>query len=442
MDIDTQYVAAIDVGTTKIVTLLGKRAENGKLEIVDFTHSESKGIRRGEVLNPEDAAVVIRQTVEELKSRTNIGFSGVFVGVAGRHIRIQQSRNYVNRPDYEKSIEKADLDKLREDAANIPLESGEEIIHVLPKSYLVDNETDIANPIGMPGKRLEANFNIVIGSSDSLKRVDKCIRQAGLEIKEIILEPLASAAAVLYDEERETGVALVDIGGGTTDIAIFHENVLQYTAVIPFGGDVITKDIKETCGLSEQVAEEIKIQFGTALSNEASENKYIIIPTKVPGREPKEISFHNLAGIIQARMEEIIEAIMFYINASGCSEKLGSGIVITGGGAMLQHLKQLFCYRTGKEVRIGYPGEHLAGDTESINETRFATAVGLLMKGFHYMDTHRDYLCPVSEETEKPIEPFHVKQETENRTEKNRASIFEHIKIKVEEIFKDPDMKF
>jgi cell division protein FtsA len=442
MDNDIQYVAAIDVGTTKIVTLLGKRTENGKLEVVDFTHSESKGIRRGEVLNPEDASVVIQRTVEELQSKTNIIFSDVFVGVAGRHIRIQQSRNYINRPDYEKSIEKADLDKLREDAANIPLESGEEIIHVLPKSYLVDNETDIANPRGMLGKRLEANFNIVIGSSDSLKRMDKCIRQAGLEIKEIILEPLASAAAVLYDEERETGVALVDIGGGTTDIAIFHENVLQYTAVIPFGGDVITKDIKETCGLSEQVAEEMKIQFGTALSDEASENKYIIIPTKVPGREPREISFHSLAGIIQARMEEIIEAIMFYINASGCSEKLGSGIVITGGGAMLQHLKQLFNYKTGKEVRIGYPGEHLAGDTESINETRFATAVGLLMKGFNYMDTHRDYVRPVSkEETKKTTVPEQPEQKPENRPEKPKG-FFVTIKEAVVGAFEEPDERF
>ena len=390
MESTPQFVAAIDVGTTKIVSLLGKRNENGKIEIVGFSRSDSRGIRRGEVLNPEEASNVVRETVIDLQKRTGVIFSEVFVGIAGQNIRIVKSRNYINRPSYDDSIAVADIEQLKHDANNTALDEGKEIIHILPQSYIVDNETDIFNPIGMLGKRLEANFNIVVGNSDSIKRIKKCIHQAGLNIKEITLEPLASSDAVLYDEEREAGVALVDIGGGTTDMAVFHDNVLRHSAVIPFGGYVVTKDIKTELGLSEQVAEEVKLQFGMALSDSAEENKVIVIPAKIPGREPKEISVRNLAHIIQARMDEIIEGVMFQIEVSGYADKLGCGIVITGGGAMLRSLKDLFKFRTGMDVRIGYPGEHLAGESENINEPCYATGVGLLMKGFQYMDKHPD----------------------------------------------------
>ncbi|MDR2038891.1 MAG: cell division protein FtsA [Bacteroidales bacterium] len=412
MENTPQYVAAIDVGTTKIVTLLGKRTENKKLEIVGFSRSDSKGIRRGEVLNPEEASNVVKETIFDLQRRTGIIFSEVFVGIAGQHIRILKSRNYINRPVYEDSITVDDINQLKSDANNIALEEGKEIIHILPQSYIVDNETDIFNPVGMLGKRLEANFNIVVGNIDSIKRIRKCIHNAGLDIREIILEPLASADAVLYDEERESGVALVDIGGGTTDIAVFYENVLRHSAVIPFGGYVVTKDIKDACGLGEQVAEEVKVQFGMALSEAADENKVIVIPAKVPGREPKEISFRNLAHIIQSRMEEIIDAIMFHIENSGCADKLGSGIVITGGGAMLKHLKQLFHYRTGMDVRIGYPGEQLSGDAEAINEPRYATGIGLLMKGFCHMDEYQ-WEMATTLQAEKEAQEERKRQEQE-----------------------------
>ena len=384
-----QFVAAIDVGTTKIVTLLGKRNENKKLGIVGFSRSDSKGIRRGEVLNPEEASNVVRDTVIDLQKRAGIIFSEVFVGIAGQHIRIVKSRNYINRASYDDSITVADIEQLIRDANNIALDEGKEIIHVLPQTYIVDNETDIFNPIGMLGKRLEANFNIVVGNTDSIKRIRKCIHQAGLNIcGEVILEPLASSDAVLYDEEREAGVAMVDIGGGTTDVAVFHENVLRHSAVIPYGGHVVTRDIKTELGLSEMVAEEVKLQFGVALSDAAEENKVIVIPASIPGREPKEISIRILAHIIQARMEEIIDGIMFQIENSGCADKLGCGIVVTGGGAMLRHLKELFRFRTGMDVRIGYPGRYLTGESETVNEPCYATGVGLLLKGFDFIDEH------------------------------------------------------
>ena len=451
MEDKSQYVAAIDVGTTKIVTLLGKRNENKKLEIVGFTRSDSKGIRRGEVLNPEEASNVVRDTILNLQYRTGIKFSEVFVGIAGQHIRIVKSRNYINRVSYDDSINVADIEQLKSDAGNIPLDEGKEIIHILPQSYIVDNETDISNPIGMLGKRLEANYNIVVGNIDSIKRIKKCITQTGLAIKDIILEPLASADAVLYDEEREAGVALVDIGGGTTDVAVFHDKVLRHSAVIPYGGFVVTKDIKDACGLSEQVAEEVKLQFGMALSEAAEENKVIVIPVRIPGREPKEISMRNLAHIIQARMEEIIDGIMFEIENSGCVDKLGCGIVITGGGAMLRYLKELFRFRTGLDVRIGYPGEHLTGDSENINEPCYATGVGLLMKGFEYMDEFSNgtedtmYDSNHPEEDEKTqTEEESVEEVVGKKPKKNLSKpkfSFERFKDKINEYFDVPEAR-
>jgi len=444
MEVKPQYVAAIDVGTTKIVALLGKRNDNKKLEIVGFTRSDSKGIRRGEVLNPEQASTVVRNTVIDLQNRTGVIFSEVFVGIAGQHIRIVKSRNYINRASYDDSITAADIERLKRDANNIALDEGKEIIRILPQSYIVDNETDIFNPIGMLGKRLEANYNIVVGNSDSIKRIKKCITQTGLTIRDIILEPLASADAVLYDEEREAGVALVDIGGGTTDVAVFHDNVLRHSAVIPFGGFVVTKDIKDACGLSEQVAEEVKLQFGVALSEAADENKVIVIPVRIPGREPKEISMRNLAHIIQARMEEIIDGIMFEIENSGYAEKLGNGIVITGGGAMLRHLKELFRFRTGLDVRIGYPGEHLTGDSENINEPCYATGVGLLMKGFEYMDEYPNEIADVrfasnlsENEEENPQEEEEVVIQKPKKEKPIRKPVFsfDRFKDKINEYF-------
>ncbi|MDR1866091.1 MAG: cell division protein FtsA [Bacteroidales bacterium] len=435
MDATSQYVAAIDVGTTKIAVLLGKRAKTGDMEIVGLACSSSKGIRRGEVLNPEEAAVVVKATVADLQNRTGVYFTEVFAGIAGQHISILSNRSYINRRNADESISADDVNRLKADMHHIQLEEGKKIIHILPRDYVVDGETDIANPVGMTGKRIEGNFNIVTGSNASLKRIDKCIRQAGLSVREVILEPLASSDAVLYDEERETGVALVDIGGGTTDVAVFRNNVLVHSAVIPFGGNVITKDVKDACGLSEQVAEEVKVRFGMALANETDENKVIVIPTKIPGRQPKEILSRQLAHIIQARMEEIIDAILFHIENSGCSGKLGSGIVITGGGAMLACLQELFHLRTGMEVRIGLPVNYRACGMENINDPRHATGVGLLMKGFAHMDEHQWATTVRTVEAAPP--------DTIGKTGKTEkpVTIWDKLKDNIEKIFSEPESK-
>lgn len=383
---NNNYVAAIDIGTTKIVSLIGKVNEAGKLEILGLSQTVSKGVKRGVVLNIEETVSAIRQTVEEAQSQAGVEFSDVFVGIAGQHIKSVKNRGYINLGSDRDEIYQKDIDALIKDMYNIPIELGEEIIHVLPQNYIVDNETGVKNPVGMSGRRLEANFHIVIGQIASAKNIEKCVNRVGLRVNQLILEPLASSAAVLTDDEKEAGVALVDIGGGTTDVAVFCEDTIRHTAVIPFGGNVITKDIKEGCKILQRQAEALKTQFGSALGDLAPEDKVVTIPG-INGREPKEISFKNLAYIIQLRMEEIIDAVMFEIENSGCMDKLSAGIVLTGGGALLKHLPQLVRFHTGMDVRIGYPGEYLAGiKNDNIIQPQFATSIGLLLKGWELMN--------------------------------------------------------
>ena len=384
-----QFVAAIDIGTTKIVSIVGKRNENGKIEILGLSKAPSNGVKRGVVLNIEETVGAIQKTVDDVQKRSDVAFTDVFVGIAGQHIKSMKSRGYINRDSSDDEIQKEDVFNLTQDMHKIPIEIGEEIIHVIPQNFIVDNETGVKNPIGMCGRRLEANFHIVIGQVASAKNIEKCIRKSGLNVKDLILEPLASSDAVLTDDEKEAGVVLVDIGGGTTDVAVYYDNIIRHTAVIPFGGNVVTKDIKEGCSILHRFAEQLKLQYGSALGDIAPEDKVVSVPG-ISGREPKEISFKSLAYIIQSRMEEIIDAVNFEIQSSGYADKLSAGVVLTGGGAMLKHLPQLVKFKTAMDVRIGLPNENLSGTSrEEINQPMFATSVGLIMRGFDYLDTFK-----------------------------------------------------
>ncbi|MBN1388312.1 MAG: cell division protein FtsA [Bacteroidales bacterium] len=389
MNNNEQYVAAIDIGTTKIVSIVGKKNPNGKIEILGLSKAPSNGVKRGVVLNIEETVSAIERTVADVQQRSGIVFNDVFVGIAGQHIKSMKSRGYINRDSVDDEITKDDVFNLTQDMHKIPIEIGEEIIHVIPQNFIVDNETGVKNPIGMCGKRLEANFHIVIGQVASAKNIEKCIRKSGLNVKDLILEPLASSDAVLTDDEKEAGVVLVDIGGGTTDVAVYYDNIIRHTAVIPFGGNVVTKDIKEGCSILQRYAEQLKVQYGSALGDIAPEDKVVSVPG-ISGRDPKEISFKSLAYIIQSRMEEIIDAVNFEMQASGYADKISAGIVITGGGAMLKHLPQLVKFKTAMDVRIGLPNEHLAGNSrDEINQPMFATSVGLILRGFDYLETYK-----------------------------------------------------
>jgi cell division protein FtsA len=435
-----QFVAAIDIGTTKIVAIVGKKNENGKIEILGLSKALSKGVKRGVVLNIEETVNAIQTTVEDVQKRSGVLFSEVFVGIAGQHIKSMKNRGYIIRDAYDDEIQKEEVFRLIEDMHKIHIDIGEEIIHVIPQNFIVDNETGVKSPIGMCGRRLEANFHIVIGQVAAAKNIEKCIRKANLTVKDMILEPLASSDAVLTDDEKEAGVVLVDIGGGTTDVAVYYDNIIRHTAVIPFGGNVVTKDIKEGCAILQRHAEQLKIQYGSALGDIAPEDKVVSIPG-ISGREPKEISFKSLAYIIQSRMEEIIDAVNFEIQNSGYADKLAAGVVITGGGAMLKHLPQLMKFKTAMDVRIGLPNEHLAGTAKNeINQPMYATSVGLIMRGFEYLDTYKKtFNAGNMDEFVKPktvVADKHKEIEEEDDEDTFTASVPEEEKIPLSEKIK------
>ncbi|MBI35352.1 MAG: cell division protein FtsA [Flavobacteriales bacterium] len=374
-------VVGLDIGTTKIVCMVGSKNEFGKIEILGMGKSESVGVSRGVVSNIDKTVESIKTAVAEAEAQSGVNIRVVNVGIAGQHIKSLQHRGEKIRHTGEDEIDQKDIDGLIDDMYKLVTLPGEEIIHVLPQEYIVDNEQGIKEPIGMAGTRLEANFHIITGQITAAKNIHKCVEKAGLQVAELILEPLASSEAVLSDEEKEAGIALVDIGGGTTDIAIFQDQIIRHTAVIPFGGNIVTEDIKEGCTIIKSQAELLKVKFGSALANENQENEIVSIPG-LRGRSPKEISVKNLAHIIQARLEEIIENVYFEIKNSGFEKKLIGGIVITGGGSQLKHICQLVEYMTGMDTRIGYPNEHLAsGNSDEITSPVFATGVGLVIKG-------------------------------------------------------------
>ena len=398
----TAISVGLDIGTTKIVALVGQKNEFNKVEILGLGKSKSLGVHRGVVNNITQTIQSIQQAVEDAKLNSGHEISEVVVGIAGQHIRSIQHSDYITRPNPEEVINEADIQDLIQQVYKLVMLPGEEIIHVLPQEYKVDGQAEIKEPVGMHGGRLEANFHVVVGQVSSIKNIGRCIKSAGLNMANITLEPLASSEAVLSFEEKEAGVALIDIGGGTTDLAIFKDGIIRHTAVIPFGGNVITEDIKEGCSIIEKQAELLKIKFGSAWPGENKDTEIVSIPG-LRGRDPKEISLKTLSKIINARVVEIIEQVYLEIKNYGHNEqkkKLIAGIVLTGGGSQLKHLKQLVEYITGMDTRVGYPSEHLAGNTqEAVSSPLFATAVGLLMSALEGEQASDDNEAQTEEST-------------------------------------------
>ena len=383
---ETEIIVGLDIGTTKIACIVGSKNEYGKIEILGYGKTESIGVKRGVVANIENTVQSIRKAVKQAEEKSGVAIKYVNVGIAGQHIKSHQHRGNIIRDDDDKEITVEEIDSLTQNMYKLSMAPGEEIIDVIPQDYIIDNESGITEPVGMLGNNLEANFHIIIGQTASAKNIYKCIKKADLEMVNLILEPIASAEAVLGEEEKEAGVVLVDIGGGTTDIAIFQDKIIRHSAVIPFGGDIVTEDVKEGCTIIKKHAEELKIKFGSALASENRDDEVVAIPG-LRGRPPKEITLKNLASITQARMEEIVEQIFFEIKNSGFEKKLIAGIVLTGGGASLKHVDQLTEFTTGMATRIGYPNEHLAVDvTDEMASPMYATGVGLVIEGISRFD--------------------------------------------------------
>jgi cell division protein FtsA len=362
-------IVGLDIGTTKIAAIAGRKNEFGKLEILGFGRANSNGVQHGMVLNIDQTIKAIQTALENCyASNPNLVLNEVYVGIAGHHIKSLQTRGDIVRQATEEEIRQEEIDRLIADQYRTYIPAGDQIIDVIPQEFTVDNFQNIPNPIGYSGVKVGANFHIITGDKNAIRNINRSVEKAGLKTQDLVLQPLASAAAVMCDQDLEAGVAIVDIGGGTTDLAVFYEGILKHTAVIPFGGENITNDIKNGLGVLKTQAEQMKVQFGSALADEAKANAFITIP-----------------GIIQARMSEIMDFVSYHLKQVGLDTRLlNGGVILTGGGSQLKHLIQLTEYVTGLNARIGYPNEHLAGGhIDELAKPMYSTCIGLILKGYN-----------------------------------------------------------
>lgn len=423
---EERIIVGLDIGTTKIACIVGRINELGKVEIIGKGRAKSLGVRSGVVSNISQTVDSIEAAVREASDASSVMIGEVLVGIAGQHIRSLQHRGMMTRKskDMDRVIDQSDIDALIDDMHQLVMNPGEEIIHVLPQEYIIDNEHGIKEPTGHTGIRLEANFHIITGKVNAVKNIYRSVSTANLDVSDLVLEPLASAEAVLSAEEKEAGVVLVDIGGGTTDIAIFQDGIIRHTAVIPFGGNIITEDIAAGCSILKKQAEELKVRFGRALVSDGMDNQIVCI-SGINGREPKEISVKNLANIIQARSEEIVEQIIYEIRNSGFEDRLFAGIVLTGGGAELKDLPQLVEYLSGLDTRMGYPNAYLGSDNDDeVSSPMYATGIGLVLMG-----------------NKKREEELKTKnRKSGNQRQKRKAGFFESLLQKGQSFFEDEEI--
>ena len=391
MNTEKPIIVGLDIGTTKIAVIAGRKNEFGKLEILGFGKANSNGVKHGQVLNIDETIKAIKTALDNcFASNPNLEIQDVYVGIAGHHIKSLQTRGDIVRQSNEEEITQREIDHLVNDQYKTYIPAGDQIIDVIPQEFTVDNFQNIPNPIGYSGVKVGANFHIITGDKNAIRNINRSVEKSGLRTKDLVLQPLASSSAVMAQEDLEAGVAIVDIGGGTTDLAVFYEGILKHTAVIPFAGENITNDIKTGLGVLKTQAEQMKVQFGSALTNEAKGNAYITIPG-LRGMPAKEISVKSLAGIIQARMSEIMDFVTYHLKQVGLDNKaLNGGVVLTGGGSQLKHLIQLTEFATGLPARIGFPNEHLAaGHIEELAKPTYSTCIGLILKGYDDYEHNR-----------------------------------------------------
>lgn len=446
------YSVGLDIGTTKIVAIVGRRNSHGKIEILGVGRAKSLGVHKGIVNNISQTISSIKKAIEEAEKNSGVSIKKVTVGIAGKHIRSLQHSDYIMRENPETYITEQDIEDLKNQVKRLVMLPGEEIIHVLPQDYKIDSQGEIHEPVGMHGKRLEANFHVVVGQMASIRNIARCVKEAGLEMEALTLEPLASSEAVLAKDEKEAGVAIVDIGGGTTDIAVFKDSIIRHTCVIPYGGGIITEDIKEGCSIIEKHAEQLKVKFGSALPEMEKESTFVTIPG-LHGRPDKEISLKALAQVINARVEEVLELVNTELKAYGAYEqkkKLIAGIVLTGGGSNLKHIRQLANYITGFESRLGYANEYIANDkNQHLKSPEYATAIGLLMESLKIRDKRNVETSEIPEpqtiqESESIIIEKDIEKAPKGKTEKepvkgNRLTIGEKILEKLKKFFEETE---
>ena len=453
MNQEQPVIVGLDIGTTKIAAIAGRKNEFGKLEILGFGRANSNGVQHGMVLNIDQTIKAITTALENCyASNPSLSISEVYVGIAGHHIKSLQTRGDIVRQQNDDEIRQDEIDKLIADQYRTYIPAGDQIIDVIPQEFTVDNFQNIPNPIGYSGVKVGANFHIITGDKNAIRNINRSVEKSGFKTQDLVLQPLASAAAVMCDQDLEAGVAIVDIGGGTTDLAVFYEGILKHTAVIPFGGENITHDIKTGLGVLKTQAEQMKIQFGSALADETKANAFITIPG-LRGMAPKEISVKNLANIIQARMSEIMDFVTFHLKQVGLDNKmLNGGIILTGGGSQLKHLLQLTEYVTGLNARIGFPNEHLSGSQiDELSKPMYSTCIGLILKGYNDYENKNRKLdtnfikvsgTGIMQEAPVEIEPEEICVEKEPEIIKRKKTIkgfMDSFKTNLIEMFKEEE---
>ncbi len=403
-------IAVLDIGTTKIVGMVGRKGENGKTQIIAKAERKSEGVSRGLVENINDVSSTIKDILDEIYDRTGIEIKDVYVGIAGQHITSRIVSQNI-RLEEKVIINENHVKQLISQVHDVTLDSEEKILHVFPQEYSVDNK-EVAKPVGIYGQLLAGTFHLSIARITDLKVLKMAVEEAGLNIKSIILEPVASAEAVLINDEKEAGVALVDIGGGTSDLIIYKNNEVRYTAVIPFGGNTITNDIAEGLDIPKKDAEQLKIKYGTAMPEIVSSDQEVQLPG-INGREPRVISVKTLAEIIRFRVKEIIDTVLSELKKAGY-ERL-AGITLTGGGALLKDLKQYVDFRSHLSTTIGIPKNFEASKDVDVKNPKYATAIGLLKKAFEYQKSGK--ILSIEDEIKKNQNEQDDKKKREKKEE-------------------------
>ncbi len=434
-------ITVVDIGTTKIVALVGKMDAAGKIHILGMGQEDTpyNTVKRGVVLNIIRTSEMISKAIKKAENQSGIKFSSVFVGIAGQHINFRRETNKRIFKGEPKIIDATTLNDLRNELNDLQLEPGHEIISIIPQRYKINDGYEVNSPVGMVAKEVTGYYNVIEGESESINNIEKCFEKLNIKIIDLFLEPLASSEAVLTDEEREAGVALIDIGGGTTDLAVYHDNMLKYTSVISLGGNIVTSDIVKEAKLLRKHAELLKVKYGSAIAGSQKKSANIAIPG-INGRKPSKISQYLIAGIIQARMQEILEIVNFELKKSEVQDKLGAGIVLTGGGAMLKDLKVLASYVFKQDVKIASPGQFLLPNENEINKPMYSTVIGLLMLGFENLSKLKAIEEIVQTKDEEAIIDETMKIQEESM-KKGNTKFWDRLTTNILDFFVEKDTK-
>jgi cell division protein FtsA len=378
-------IVGLDIGTSKVVAIVGKRKMDGTIEVVGIGSHPSRGLKRGVVVNIETTVQAIQRAVEEAELMAGCRIHSVYAGIAGSHIMSLNSHGIVAIRDRE--VTQADIDRVIDAAQAVAIPADQKILHILPQEFVIDSQEGIKEPMGMSGVRLEAKVHLVTCAVNAAQNIEKCVKRCGLEVDDIILEQLASSHAILTEDEKELGVCVVDIGGGTTDIAVFTGGAIRHTAVIPIAGDQVTNDIAMALRTPTQNAEEIKIKYACALTQLAGADETIKVPS-VGDRAPRDLSRQALAEVVEPRYEELFTLVQSELRRSGFEDLIPAGIVITGGSSTMEGVVELAEEIFHMPVRLACP-QAVSGMTEVVNNPIYATGVGLLIHGFRQMDLGR-----------------------------------------------------